>query len=552
MRHVNQSSVLSFLGVASAVLLMPTSASAQLSAHKSRQGFTGQQLFEHEWKWVEPKPMPTNSVATRRVRSRDPNVANLGNGIFGDGLGPLHNATSCAQCHVAGGSSGIEHNVTMITVDPRSPALKNLSEGNTDLLELFPGLLGPRGALNFSMVVHDHSTRDGYAEIRNQLVNYVPGGVEDAWFTPAKRESAAIAKTPVVAGRHGTVDFYLSQRNSPALFGLGVIDRMNDHRIRHFAKQQAAKSNGEITGRFVGKFGWRGQINSLSEFVSQACAGELGLNQISNVRDPRGAAPIVTGLPSQAGDPADFSYANLGADIDHNEMRELVGFVSSLPRPSEYPSGDYDHDDVIQGEQIFGSIGCASCHAPDLSHVSGIFSDLLVHDMGAELQSPDPAPVGEVAQPIQRFTPPVFKVFGPGGTNASLSSAPAYYGSGTPSQGLPIPYPLARPEEPRFPRGDASATGEVPGFDLTWDAFQREWKTPPLWGVADTAPYLHDGRAATLEEAILWHGGEASSSRQRFADLSEPEQTLVIAFLSSLRAPEMASAAVNLTAAPTP
>jgi CxxC motif-containing protein (DUF1111 family) len=70
-----------------------------------------------------------------------------------------------------------------------------------------------------------------------------------------------------------------------------------------------------------------------------------------------------------------------------------------------------------------------------------------------------------------------------------------------------------------------------------WDTLQREWRTPPLWGVADTAPYLHDGRAETLEEAILWHGGEAESSRDAYAKLSRPEKDLVLAFLSSLRAP---------------
>ncbi|MEM9368148.1 MAG: di-heme oxidoredictase family protein, partial [Planctomycetota bacterium] len=68
----------------------------------------------------------------------------------------------------------------------------------------------------------------------------------------------------------------------------------------------------------------------------------------------------------------------------------------------------------------------------------------------------------------------------------------------------------------------------------------REWRTPPLWGVADTAPYLHDGRAETLQQAILLHGGEAQSSRDAFADLAEWKQEQLVAFLSSLRAPQTA------------
>jgi CxxC motif-containing protein (DUF1111 family) len=58
--------------------------------------------------------------------------------------------------------------------------------------------------------------------------------------------------------------------------------------------------------------------------------------------------------------------------------------------------------------------------------------------------------------------------------------------------------------------------------------------TENLWGVGSTAPYLHDGRATTLAEAILEHGGEAASSRADFLDLSlEAEQDL-LAFLNNM------------------
>ncbi|MFN2256081.1 MAG: di-heme oxidoredictase family protein, partial [Candidatus Promineifilaceae bacterium] len=65
----------------------------------------------------------------------------------------------------------------------------------------------------------------------------------------------------------------------------------------------------------------------------------------------------------------------------------------------------------------------------------------------------------------------------------------------------------------------------------------REFTTARLWGVADTAPYLHDGRATTLTEAILLHGGEALPARNAFAALSGQNQAEVIAFLRSLRTP---------------
>jgi CxxC motif-containing protein (DUF1111 family) len=78
-------------------------------------------------------------------------------------------------------------------------------------------------------------------------------------------------------------------------------------------------------------------------------------------------------------------------------------------------------------------------------------------------------------------------------------------------------------------RPDFSATG-------------TEWRTTPLWGIGLTeqvlngrpATYLHDGRARTLEEAILWHGGEASAAQARFRDASATDRDALIRFLRSL------------------
>jgi CxxC motif-containing protein (DUF1111 family) len=64
-----------------------------------------------------------------------------------------------------------------------------------------------------------------------------------------------------------------------------------------------------------------------------------------------------------------------------------------------------------------------------------------------------------------------------------------------------------------------------------------EWRTPPLWGVAHSAPYLHDGRAATLEDAIRMHGGQGAASARQFDRLSRNERDQLIAFLKTLQAP---------------
>ena len=68
----------------------------------------------------------------------------------------------------------------------------------------------------------------------------------------------------------------------------------------------------------------------------------------------------------------------------------------------------------------------------------------------------------------------------------------------------------------------------------------QEWRTAPLWGIGLTREvsgfefYLHDGRARTLDEAILWHGGEAAPASQRFRALAKEQRAQLITFLESI------------------
>ena len=144
-----------------------------------------------------------------------------------------------------------------------------------------------------------------------------------------------------------------------------------------------------------------------------------------------------------------------------------------LPRSSLAPSDAQGSAAVAEGRRLFHSIGCASCHTPDLGPIRGIYSDLLLHDMGEELSDP---------------------------------------GS--------------------YDADDADSR----------DAPKRgEWRTPPLWGFRDSAPYLHDGRARNLEEAVALHGGQGAASASRFRSMSDLERSQVETFLNSLGAPRRAA-----------
>ena len=74
---------------------------------------------------------------------------------------------------------------------------------------------------------------------------------------------------------------------------------------------------------------------------------------------------------------------------------------------------------------------------------------------------------------------------------------------------------------------------DVAGTDIT----NCNFITMKLWGLADTAPYLHDGRALTIFEAIAFHGGEARSVRDTFLGMNEGGQNALLTYLGTLKNP---------------
>ena len=109
-----------------------------MSSELSAQDRKGKRLFEKEWSWNGPAQLNPKAERVVRVTSLAPFPTG-----GGDGLGPLYNAKSCNACHPGGGASGVEHNVTLITVEPRSEFFMRPS---TDVvMEFFPGLLSGVG-----------------------------------------------------------------------------------------------------------------------------------------------------------------------------------------------------------------------------------------------------------------------------------------------------------------------------------------------------------------------------------------------------------------------
>lgn len=423
-------------------------------------------------------PIALRAVTERPVAPKpvDPAAAEAGKTLFlheftekdplcpnGDGVGPVFNAGSCVECHRqagVGGSGPLEANVTLFTT---AAVTRVEIEGPNPGVQFTPSRTG---------LVHSQATRADFQEsLRNVDPSLPPAVLRRQKFTQGGVQQVSLKDL------RGSTSGTFTERKTPALFGARLIDEIPDTEIIANARRQQLRfglaSAGtdklpvgrpmRLPGGRVGHFGWKAQSATLSQFVQAACANELGLG---NPEQP------------QAKSMSRPDYMPPGIDLTLEQCNQITAFISSLPRPVEAsPAGlSKSRAELDMGRRLFANVGCADCHQPDVGTVSGLYSDLLLHDMG-----PD------------------------------LSGGGFYYGS-----------PPPEPDVPDIANAPPKSS---------------EWRTPPLWGVADAGPYLHDGRAATLENAIEGHGGQGASSRRRFIELPEEQKQQLVAFLKTLRAP---------------
>ena len=437
----------------------------------------------------------------------------------GDGLGPMFNHVSCAACHrqgALGGGGGVEFNVSLLSAQLESgttrPDPKLLL---VTLKGLHPAFVGDDDRLVPNILLHRFGPGERYFQLKNNLGGqFVPLDPNKSERTELQRRLSAQPLPFVKKANH--VKLIRAQRNTTALFGAGLIDQIPDEVFHRLEKHQAAE--GKVSGRVppigpdrVGRFGWRGQQEHLHDFVLGACANELGLEV------PRNSQPI---------DPLRPNYRPTGLDLSAEQCASLTAYVASLKQPRQFhPRKPLQRLNQSRGQEVFNSIGCAECHLERVDSVQGIYSDLLLHDMGTRLADP------VLAEPGLKFARRLPVDPDGGRPQPPPPSAGMYYGGST-FQDLVITGP--RPTSVAIT--DAK-TGDRNLYNVVASNLESEWRTPPLWGVADSAPYLHDGRAATLLNAIEWHGGEAEFSLKAFQALSLDERMHLINFLQSLQAP---------------
>lgn len=293
-------------------------------------------------------------------------------------------------------------------------------------------------------------------------------------------------RAPNYSFSSGTPEAF-SARIAPQLVGMGLLEAIDEETVAQWADPNDSNNDG-ISGRMskvhdptvnkivLGRFGYKAGSASLTHHIANALNTDMGV--MTSVR------------PDPDCGPSQSNCGTSGSELADKHLAKLVKYVSLLGVGARR---DYNN---TTGEQIFNDIGCASCHistpvttskyhplAELREQVIYPYTDLLLHDMGDGL-----------------------------------------------ADNL----------------GEGLASG-------------REWRTAPLWGLGhsesvmlgdakgnDTVSlarrsddnnrigYLHDGRARTIDEAILWHGGEALNSKNNYENLSTPDKQAILNFLKSL------------------
>lgn len=388
------------------------------------------------------------------------------------GLGPTFIQTRCSECHVNNGRGAT----------PKQPD----EQLTTMLVRLsLPGKNehgGPMPHPNYGDQFQNNALQAQEVDLRYSY-ELVPAEAEifvdwdERSVTLPDGEQVSLRK-PVLRienlafGELGD-DIMLSLRNTPPVFGLGLLEAVDERTILQIAEDQ--KKHG-VNGRpnyawdavnkrtALGRFGWKASTPSLMQQTAGAFLGDLGVTSFvfreQNCPPPQRECQIQPVL----NDPE-----VIDADMYHFELW-LRTTAAPAPRDTSNP-------EILRGKKLFKQAACSVCHVPEMTTAAeypafpklanrrfAAYTDLLVHDMGEELADNRP---------------------------------------------------------------DFEAGG-------------RDWRTTPLWGlglseaVNGNAELLHDGRARNVLEAILWHGGEAKSSRDLFAGMTKEERDALVKFVESI------------------
>jgi len=379
-----------------------------------------------------------------------------------DGLGPLFNRVSCSGCHTRDGRGRPPLNGETVF----ESMLVRVSVPGKDV----DG--GPKPHPVYGDQISDKAILGVPAEAKVHLSwSPVEGTYADG--TKYELQKPTITLSDPAYGPFGD-DLMMSPRVANQVYGLGLLELVYESDILKRADPDDADHDGisgrpnwvidPATGRkVIGRLGWKANQPSILAQDTGAARGDIGLS--TSLRPGQNCTPAQTACAAapDGGEP----------EISDEFLAKLVTYSRTLAVPARRNPTD---PQVMEGQKLFASSGCAACHTPTMftGHAADSitlanqtihpFTDLLLHDMGPDL-----------------------------------------------ADGRP----------------DYEATGS-------------EWRTAPLWGIGLIPQVnghdrlLHDGRARGVAEAILWHGGEGEGARERFKALSAKERDSLVAYVNSL------------------
>ncbi|MRX06513.1 c-type cytochrome [Pseudoduganella sp. FT25W] len=296
-------------------------------------------------------------------------------------------------------------------------------------------------------------------------------------------------RKPTIAFEGPTPDT-VSLRMAQPMLGVGLLEAIPEAdilaRVRTTADDDGVKGvanyvyDPETGAVRLGRFGWKAAKATLRHQAAAALVQDMSVT--SSLYPNRSCLT----------DPANCKSAPAQNGVSEAELTLITQYLSLVAVPAQraltsgFPKGvsplkdlDVDPAKIAKGGTVFQGMRCAACHTVDQKTGAG--------SLYAELRN----------QSIKPYTDLLLHDMGDG---------------------------LA----------DKFVEGQAKG---------NMWRTAPLWGIgysdtvmgtAGKAGYLHDGRARNLTEAIMWHGGEATKSRQRFENLTAADRDALLAFLKSL------------------
>ncbi|HEY1076123.1 MAG TPA: di-heme oxidoredictase family protein, partial [Fontimonas sp.] len=250
-----------------------------------------------------------------------------------DGLGPLFMAASCQDCHIRDGRGHLPQRAG----EPFRAAVLRMAlpdggahpiYGSHLQLAALPGVL-PEASVRVEWIEQVETLPDGTdVSLRRPRLQF------DRWHY----------------GAPGA--FVVSARVAPSMIGLGLLEAIPQADIERLAQRNGGRMNRRSAEGEGGRFGWKATQVSVEQQVMDAFVNDIGITSAQFPRETCTAVQTVCAAQASGGAP----------ELEPQLADAVVFYARHLAVPARR---DHDRPEVIEGEQLFHALGCASCHQPD-------------------------------------------------------------------------------------------------------------------------------------------------------------------------------------------